>query len=168
VRIDVQQGSSSSSDPSSSPGILRKLFDRKSQSHPDVLFLQKCYCRDDNAVPAEYILMPRIGENTEFTAWENTEKILHRILSAAAENISLSDHQCLKYTASAMHQEIFSGALNPPDTSSNPAEHVFAFMRTINGRPDDITAKDYVDWAGDHTDESAAGKLNKLKEQVRN
>ena len=88
------------------------------------------YRRDDNAVPAEYVLQPRQrGSRYEgYAAWESdVEKPLVAALERAARISGLNEAGLVKYTYSATGQEIASGALKVEDAP----EHVFGFFRSI-------------------------------------
>ncbi|PKO13191.1 MAG: hypothetical protein CVU39_20040 [Chloroflexi bacterium HGW-Chloroflexi-10] len=88
------------------------------------------YRRDDNAIPAEYVLQPRRKGSRweEYEVWENeVERPLVIGLERAAHKADLPKGLLVKYTYSATGQEIVRGALSSPDAQS----HVFAFFRGI-------------------------------------
>jgi WD40 repeat protein len=85
------------------------------------------YDRDDNAVPAEFVLKPRIGKWVDAKEWEKLEARLHGILLAAARAAGLSEDDLIKYWASATHQEILEGL----GKSEDEGRHVFAFCRNV-------------------------------------
>lgn len=104
--------------------------------------LSTWYKRDDNAVPPEYILQPRLGELARFKdrdLWDRTESRLRQILLNGIERISLNGKARLKYTASATAQEIYSGALGV----ENAKEHVFCFFRQIEDLPISENTRDF-------------------------
>jgi WD40 repeat protein len=88
------------------------------------------YRRDDNAVPPEYILQPRLkgGRYKSYEAWyREVEQPLVAALEGAARQASLDDAALVKYTFSATGQEIVDGALKIADAQG----HVFGFLRSI-------------------------------------
>lgn len=91
------------------------------------------------------------------------KKRLHEILISAVEGMDLDDEARLKYTASATHQEIASGALKVDDAP----EHVFCFFRTIKDLPQDSSAKEFLDLDKvGKPDQIAHSKLSGLKGQL--
>lgn len=86
--------------------------------------------------------------------WEaEVERPLRVILERAAAALPLADAERLKYGASATEQEISRGALTIPDAQ----EHVFCFLRTIAGLPEDATAADYRDLVSEAATATTAG-----------
>jgi WD40 repeat protein len=127
-------------------------------SKEDKDLLERWYSRDDNADPVVYILQSRAGEFVEYEHWEKVEIKLRQVLLPAIEALSFSQDALLKYTASATEQEIVAGALQVPDAS----EHVFCFLRDIEGLPDDNSAASFRE-----IDLNAAQKQAKLKERLK-
>jgi len=127
-------------------------------SAEDKIQLDQWYRRDDNAIPAKYTLQPRSGKYDEFTTWKKVEINLHQILLTAAEKLLFPPEVMLKYTASATEQEIISGALQVSDAK----EHVFCFLRDIEGMPDDGSAENFMD-----VDLEDRQKQEKLKNNLR-
>lgn len=128
-------------------------------------FLEKWYRLDENAIPPAYDLLPREGKHEELSAWEPIEKELLRILRKGIEKVSLPGNLRLKYFSSATEQEIYKGALDEPGAK----EHVFCFLRQINGLPNDNTAKDFIDLdKNGRQDTEAHERLTRLKERLRN
>jgi len=128
--------------------------------------LSKWYWRDDNAVPPEYVLQQRGEELREYTAWEPIERKLRDILRAAAEKAGLTESQKIKYFASATHQEIMLGALNPPQEVPDAREHVFAYLRKVEGLPGDETAGQYVDLVDGKADHYSKKQLENLRKEL--
>jgi NACHT domain- and WD repeat-containing protein len=92
------------------------------------------YRRDDNAVPAEYVLQPRRrgSRYEDHDVWEReVEKPLGAALERAALRAGLNEDALIKYTHSATGQEIAVGALKVP----NAQGHVFGFFREIEDLP---------------------------------
>jgi WD40 repeat protein len=121
--------------------------------------LEQWYCRDNNAVPAVYLLQPRSGIYEDNKTWEEVEYNLHQALLTAMKKLSLPPESTLKYTASATEQEIVTGALQVSDAK----EHVFCFFREIevfsgNGSADDSVDKDLE---GSHKQEHLKNHLRK-------
>ncbi len=104
------------------------------------------YRRDDNADPAEYVLLSRAldvdpgtadrgllaeAERREQTAWDEAKArltaILQRAMDACGWNID-GRHRC-RYLYSATHQEICVGALEVDDDRG----HAHAFLRNDTG-----------------------------------
>lgn len=124
------------------------------------------YRLDKNAKPEEYILQPR-GDLTNYTDWEPVENRLRQILRNAVSKLNFDEDQKNKYYFSATHQEILKGALNPPENSKDPEEHVFAFIRKTLGLPEGIQSKGYRDLVKDQTDPYSAEQLKNLKEKLK-
>jgi len=122
--------------------------------------VSKWYRRDDNAVPSKYVLQSRTGEFEDLRRWDKEEAFLHDILLRTAHNVFPPNDEALnKYQDSATHQEIRHGALQAED----PQTHVFAYFRTIEGLPEDSSAKDYRDIKDGTIDREAQDRLLTLK-----
>jgi hypothetical protein len=91
----------------------------------DQRLINDWYERDDNAVPAEYLLKPRSGAFVDKDRWGEVELALHRILLKAALDAGLAGEKLIKYEVSATHQEIFKGL----GATEEDRKHVFAFFR---------------------------------------
>jgi hypothetical protein len=106
--------------------------------------LSRWYRLDENAVPAEYVLLPRevevpegatadarkAAQTAEYEKWRDVvEPGLRAALLAAIDGLGWaeSDSRRDKYVASATEQEIDRGALKVKDA----ADHVFCFRRSI-------------------------------------
>jgi primosomal protein N' len=120
--------------------------------------LAQWYRRDDNAIPPVYLLQPRGNEFVEYENWEKIETKLRQVFLTAVGRLSLSPDALLKYTASATEQEIVAGALKVLDAS----EHVFCFLRDIQGLPSDASAAAFCE-----TDPQAARQQSELKTRLR-
>ncbi|MFY9555509.1 MAG: DUF4062 domain-containing protein, partial [Blastocatellia bacterium] len=94
------------------------------ESRIDLNLLKRWYRRDDNAVPAAYLLQPRDGEYESPSKWESIEHQLRTILLDGIEKVALLETETLKYIRSATEQEIISGLFNVPDAH----QHVFCFF----------------------------------------
>ena len=71
------------------------------------------------------------------------------------------------YNASATHQEIIRGALNPPEEIESPEKHVFAFARSIHNIPNDETADGFIDLLENkEPDPESKAKLDELKKEL--
>ena len=125
------------------------------------------YRKDLNARPSEFVLQPRGDAYSVYEDWQEVEIGLRDILRSAVNRLSFSEEQQIKYFASATHQEIMRGALHPPVGTMEPEEHVFAYLRTIKGLPENVTASDYIDLTGKHRDAWAKAQLEKLKEDLK-
>jgi len=115
------------------------------------------YRKDLNAVPHEYVLLPRVFnapddaepedlkqlrkvEQDDWSALE--QRIWHIILNAIAQlDWAEDDPRRAKYAQSATHQEIRHGAFR----AEAPEEHVFGYFRDITGAPADGSLADFVD-----------------------
>lgn len=133
----------------------------------DKELIEKWYKQDCNAVPPEYVLQPRSEALKEYVYWELIEKQLRNILRNAVNKLNFTTDQRIKYFASATHQEIIRGALNPPDGIESPEKHVFAFSRTISGLPNDQSANGFIDLVDEKLDEESKAKLDKLKAELK-
>jgi WD40 repeat protein len=104
----------------------------------DQRLVEDWYERDDNAVPAEFVLKPRTGEWVDAVRWQQLETQLHEILLAAGRAAGLDEAALAKYWASATHQEVLKGL----GTTEEECRHVFAFCRDI---PDKACDPDLAD-----------------------
>ena len=90
------------------------------------------YRLDENAVPPEYCLRPRMGEFVTPDAWNPVERTLHEALARAARAAGLTATGLVKYEASATHQEILAGM----GETGVDHQHVFGFFRLPSGEID--------------------------------
>jgi hypothetical protein len=130
------------------------------ESTEDTERLNRWYRRDDNAVPAQYVLLPREGEFEEFGNWDREEKAVRDLFLRALETAGwpAADPRREKYDHSATHQEIDAGALALPD----PEDRVLACFRTIKNLPE--ASDTFSDHDPDGTrDEKAWQQLNDLR-----
>lgn len=130
--------------------MLRQLEPKRRE------LLKDWYTRDDNAVPSTWNLRPRTGVFVEPEIWNQVERQLHMTVRTAATSAGLTPQ--LAYTASAVEQEIFTGAFDTPDAT----DHVFAFIRSIDGLPAGAAAADFVD-----TDPWSRRAAEQLRAQLR-
>jgi len=137
---------------------LKPHLSRQEQEH-----LLKWYRRDDNAVPAEYCLVPRKGKFKDPDRWVQEERALHEIIRRAADHvIPAIDPRRQKYEDSATHQEIRAGALEVQD----PQDHVFCYFREIDKLPEDESASRYRDIVNGKPDKDADDQLRVLKTEL--
>jgi hypothetical protein len=133
----------------------------------DTSLLGMWYQLDTNSVPAEYVLLPRGKEFSDYSIWEKVEKELQFTLREAVNKLSFSEEQHIKYFTSATHQEIMSGALNPVDVKEKPEDHVFALVRETEGLADDNTAEGFIDLINDQADPYSKEQLRQLKGKLK-
>ena len=60
-----------------------------SQGHRELL--DRWYRRDDNAVPAEYVLLPRTGDFKEYVAWQPVESEIRAVLREAVDQLDFGE-----------------------------------------------------------------------------
>lgn len=118
--------------------------------------LRDWYTRDSNAVPPAWNLRPRTGDFVTPAVWGRVEQQLHLAVRTAATRAGLA--QQLAYTASAIEQEIFAGALDVADAP----DHVFAFIRSIDGLPEGAAAAGFAD-----TDPGSRNAAEQLRARLR-
>jgi hypothetical protein len=111
------------------------------KSQDDQILLREWYQLDNNAIPPEWRLKPRLkGSPFEiYDNWQPVEARLQSILAQAARERCFSPARLLSYTASATEQEIAAGALMVKDAS----EHVFCFFRSLEGLPVGFNAQSF-------------------------
>jgi WD40 repeat protein len=150
--------------PSTEMGLILGLV-----GQADAAFAKNWYREDLNAAPPEYVLQPRGDEYRRFDDWKAIEDRLRMLLRDAVNKLNFTEDQRIKYFASATHHEIIRGALNPPQDTTDPEEHVFAYMRNIRDLPEDIKAKDYIDidLAGDTRDAYSKTQLKSLRDDLK-
>jgi hypothetical protein len=105
--------------------------------------VESWYQLDDNALPPEYLLKPRVGEWVDPKRWQVLEARLHQVLLDAARAAGLSEQALVKYWASATHQEILKGLGATPEDR----RHVFAFCRKVPDEdcdPDLVSLKSFL------------------------
>jgi len=107
-------------------------------------------------VPPTWDLRPRTGEFAEPAVWSQLEQQLHRAVRTAATRAGFTRQ--LAYTASAIEQEIFAGAFDVTDA----ADHVFAFIRSIDGLPEGAAAAGFTD-----TDQESRNAAEQLRARLR-
>ena len=133
----------------------------------DKALVEAWYREDLNAVPPEYVLQPRGDEYRAYEDWQKVENRLRDILRGAVARLPFTEEQRVKYFASATHQEIMRGALNPPPGVIEPEEHVFAYLRTIEGIPENVEAKDFADITDGTRDAYSRDRLEHLKRDLK-
>jgi NACHT domain- and WD repeat-containing protein len=133
--------------------IINAITDRGER-----LLVESWYRRDDNTIPPTYCLQPRQDEFIDPDKWASAESTLHGILEREAGKINLSSEEIKKYSSSATEQEIDEGALKVSDGN----EHVFCFLRDIQGLPDDGSAASFRE-----VDPKVVQKQAELKERLR-
>ena len=141
------------------------------------------YRRDDNAVPAVYVLracevdvaddatpqVRKVATDAAYEAWGVTERALRAILldAIAALGWDQDDPRMAEYVKSATEQEVVCGALVP----EGAREHVFGFFRSVADLPTDATAGKFRDLVGvggmSSPDDEAASRLASLKADLR-
>jgi len=136
------------------PGEAAKLID-------------KWYLLDENATPSEFVLQSKGEEFKEYTNWEPIERAIRNSLRIAVDKLPFNPAQREKYFDSATHQEINRGALKPPQKGENPGEHVLAFIREIDGLPENADANGFIDLVDKKSDEYCKTKLKNLKSGLK-
>ena len=108
----------------------------------DEALLQDWYFLDRNAVPPEWRLKPREkgGEYDDYANWQPVEARLQKKLAEAVLKLKFPDEQRFPYLTSATEQEIAAGALQVKEAP----EHVFCFLRNIDGLPHKFSAGDFI------------------------
>jgi tetratricopeptide (TPR) repeat protein len=124
--------------------------------------LKHWYLLDENAVPAMYVLQPRVGIYEDGEVWGKEEALLQAALEGAAERADVVDLALRKYQTSATEQEIYQGLFSVPD----PREHIFCFSRDIKNLPQDDQAKEFLDLKDGAADPQALEKARVLKRRL--
>lgn len=127
--------------------------------------LLKWYRKDDNAIPPEYVIQPRIGKYKNDTWKDEVEKPLLGIFQNAVKKLNLSEETRLKYEASVTHQEINQGVFKVKDAGEN----VFCFFRTIENLPEGKNSEGFTELCQyiERYPVSRA-KLDQLKTKLKN
>jgi thioredoxin-related protein len=129
--------------------------------------IEEWYRLDENAIPAEFVLQPRGEKYAAYRDWEKVEKRIRTILRNAVSSLNLSDQKKVKYHTSATHQEIMRGALQPPEGSEKPEEHVLAMMRHTAGQSQDKSAEGFIDFIAGEPDTFSKEQLLNLKAELK-
>lgn len=117
------------------------------------------YRCDNNAVPSEYVLRPRISSKDD-ESWPGAERTLLAAFRSAIQRKGLSFTHPERFGASASEQEILRGVLAMEDAR----EHVSCVFRNIDGLQPDC---DFVDLLpGGQPDKECADALDSLKAQL--
>jgi Cdc6-like AAA superfamily ATPase len=99
----------------------------------EVNYLNLWYRRNDNNVPAEYKLQPKVtSEHQSWEYWSDVEATLREAFKSVVNNELqdlLSDAQKFKYLASATEQEIIEGLFKNHDIAK---ANIFFFNRQFN------------------------------------
>lgn len=132
----------------------------------DLSLVQKWYRLDLNAVPPEYVLLPRQKEHKDYRLWKNVESQIQNVLRQAVDELDFSPEQRIKYYDSATHQEILHGALSPPEGTKKPEEHVLAMSRDLKSLSEVNADEKYVDVIDGERDVKCKEKINQLKDQL--
>ncbi len=119
---------------------------------------QGWYRLDENAVPPEYVLLPRQPGSVYADYAAKVERPLVSALERAARLAGLDEDALAKYSLSATGQEIAKGAMQTQDA----CEHVFCYFREIDGLPQDNGGCDFHD-----ADPAAAEKQYQLKARLK-
>jgi WD40 repeat protein len=133
--------------PSQVPADLYYRLRSKIKEPYDRELLREWYFLDENAVPAEFRLRPRLrgGLYEHYENWQPVESQLHSMLAKAACSLHLDEEQLLPFTASATEQEIAAGSFGVEDAR----EHVFCFFRSIQGFPQAFDVKEFLSDSGE-------------------
>ncbi|XP_068719523.1 NACHT domain- and WD repeat-containing protein 1-like [Montipora capricornis] len=142
--------------------------------------LTKWFWRDDNAVPAQYLLQPITSLLPHYRDYENNElrkkasadwwKAFERmqiVLRRAADKVLDKESARHKYHMSVTEDEIRRGIIN----AACPSKHCFWFKRVISDLVENIDGNDagkFIDktWgANPSIDETAQKLLNNLREK---
>jgi len=128
------------------------------------------YRLDENAKPFEYLLQPK-GKYEKHDDWKPIEIKIREILRNTIRKICQGNEDAIKekwthYFTSATHQEIIKGALKHED-GENPEDHVLAFVRKIDGRPEGTDAEGFVDLVDGIPDDYCKNQLNELKDALK-
>jgi WD40 repeat protein len=124
---------------------------------------------DLNAIPP---MMHLRKSNGDWASNEAREALLRAALRRAADAAGFSGDERMPYFASATHQEIALGALDSQDEDGNPLhpeEHVNVYVRRIEGLPNDVSARAYIDWDEQRQAkvQGARQRLSELESQLR-
>lgn len=132
----------------------------------DQKLISESFLLDKNSIPPVYCLLEHAQNDDAY----QHEKRLLQALRRAARNFRGSAR--LAYFASATHQEIALGALSRRGVGGEilqPERHVHVYKRHIEDLPQDITAKDFIDWDlyADNVVPGAQDCLRRLERQLR-
>eukprot|EP00050_Salpingoeca_kvevrii_P006534 m.290010 g.290010 ORF g.290010 m.290010 type:complete len:1604 (-) comp12228_c0_seq1:130-4941(-) len=145
-------------------------------SADDIDLLLQWFRRDDNAVPARYVLSPISTHLPDFLSsdkesqraastewWKLFERMQHALRYAATS--ALSPEAAEKYIMSVTEDEVRAGVVKNPECSNR----VFVFRRSLKGL-EHITNMDeikrFVDITDNTRDEQARDRLQALKDSV--
>ncbi len=145
--------------PSDEAAVMKKFM-----TPADLELFDGWYREDTNAVPALFILQ---SISDKMAKWAKDEDLLRQLLREVAVKANLSGNQKNKYFASATHQEIISGALNPPTGTFDPKEHVFCYFRKPVAIADKGILQEYIDLDKySQPDAYCSSRLDSLKAEL--
>jgi WD40 repeat protein len=113
---------------------------------------------DRNAIPPVWHLKARTGSYPQIS---QREEALREALRRAVDAAGLQGAHRVPYFASATHQEIVLGALDP-NYAQDAADHVHVYVRRITGLPQDDSARQFLDWDA-QTQQPLAGARERLR-----
>jgi WD40 repeat protein len=132
---------------------------------PELQRVRRWYQEDRNAVPAEYVLLPRTGEFMSSSGWQPEEHELLRILRRAADAALADTNRRAWYRRSATHHEIVAALLD----TAGAEQHVFACFRDLPDLPRTAGGAGFADLTPEGMlDQSAWDRQEALKEEIRN
>lgn len=148
----------------------------------DKELVKSWYRLDENSIPPDYVLQPKerlkkyegetdeILKLREYNNWKIKEDALRIILRNAVCKVlpPFSEDKVKKYFCSATHQEILRGPLDPGDVGKKSKEHVFAFVRNIDGLNYDSSADGIIDLVDGQHDKESKRKQDNLKIELGN
>ncbi|MGC0314233.1 WD40 repeat protein [Kitasatospora acidiphila] len=122
------------------------------------------YAEDRNHVPAAFVLQPqRRGGHGDDTPWDSVERALSKALTAAALQDPAEPEALALLRTSITEQEILHG-IPAGETPRHGA--AFAFLRTIDGLPNDAAARPYQDVLDGQLDPEAAAAQERLRDRL--
>lgn len=126
----------------------------------DLNFLNQWYRKDDNAIPSQWILLPR----PPGIEWTPLERRLTNLLREGVRKIGLTPERERIYFLSATHQEILKGVFG----QENASDHVFAIIRNLNELKPSKSTELFTDMnTGGAADEEAGTYRQKLRSEIR-
>jgi hypothetical protein len=161
------------------------IYSQMSPSEQQLLFwtdsaldIQSWYRKDENAIPAEYVLRSRRGSMFhEYSDWNTkVQRPLLVALSAAAHKANLKKNNLVKYTYSVTWQEIAKGIFNVKDSKDSAISFIRSIenlnnlvedLPTDSGREDASKARTFIDLDSDtHFDSKTHSLLKSLSDRL--
>jgi WD40 repeat protein len=138
----------------------------ESLDEKEAALIRAWYQLDTNAVPSAFALQPWPQDIQDFASRDATERRLLTVLRKAALVAGVTDRALTKYMASATHQEIVLGALDPTWDVANQFSSVLVMARQLDSRSADSSLGIFSEANDGVKDHYAEFQMQELKDKL--